>query len=77
MKPIVLCPQCQEARQVSQVYDAGSSQTAIGHRPYWDEQGRRHVHNPNRIRWSFRCTNGHSWTEDERFECPTCGVWQK
>ena len=50
----------------------GSSQTALSWGPFWDEDGRPHRHNPNRLRHTLLCSKGHTWEQIERFECPTC-----
>lgn len=58
------CPECgdDEEHTVELVYAAGSEFEA-GHSP-WDEPGTAHrPAETNRVNY-YRCSNGHSWTEE-------------
>lgn len=68
------CPKCVEEKLTSKVYYDGTSGTGIAPpRPYWDEEGRYHEHNPNVYKHAFRCSRQHFWMQEERLPCPTCG----
>ena len=57
----VICPECEKGGQRSRVTDDGMSTTLMGFHPYHDEDGRRHVHDPNRKRHHYACSRGHRW----------------
>lgn len=44
----------------------------MGHSPYWDEWGEYHNHDPNWNGTTFRCSQGHQWTERWLSPCPVC-----
>ena len=64
------CPECIATNQRSMVHDQGSWTTAMGWSPYWDEDGNRHVHNPNTITTGYHCSNGHDWADESKRPCP-------
>lgn len=57
----MICRKCQEEGKTSQVQSLGGSTTLMGWKPYYDEQGKFHNHNPNTERMVYRCSNGHTW----------------
>ena len=64
------CPECQKAGKKSKVFYEGSSRTGLaGGRFFWDEDGKRHSHDPNTTTHAFRCSNGHNWTEKQKHKC--------
>lgn len=66
------CPQCIEEGKTSRVQDIGSSRTLIGSRSFYDEDGRHHHHDRNTTTTTYRCSNGHVWTEETKKSC-WCG----
>lgn len=71
------CKECEAEGQTSRVYDPGGGvSTAMGVNRYWDEEGKRHVHDPNSFTVSYHCSRGHRWAETTHRECPTCGDWR-
>lgn len=67
---IILCPQCKKLKQKSKVYLIGSTKTLLGWSPYWDEEGRYHSHDPNKVRTGYNCNRGHTWEIEELEPCP-------
>jgi hypothetical protein len=68
----VKCPECVEAGLESKVYSNGSTNTLLGWRPYYDEQGTYHIHDPNRTIDGWYCSNKHYWGEVRKKSCPNC-----
>lgn len=66
------CPECIEGGVKSRVFTNGSSTTLMGHSPYYDEDGRYHNHDPNIRQSSYRCSNGHAWSQEDTHTC-WCG----
>lgn len=64
------CPTCVEEGTRSIVYDRGSSITLLGHRPFYDEDGVYHNHNPNNITTVYGCSNGHRFSTKHKPDCP-------
>ncbi|KKM73649.1 hypothetical protein LCGC14_1408380 [marine sediment metagenome] len=68
------CPECEKAGLKSTIYDPGGYFiTAMCVQSFWDEDGKRHVHDGNWRTKSYSCSNGHRWSESWRPKCPTCG----
>ncbi len=63
LEKIMKCKECVEAGLRSKIAITGSRQTMAGWQPYYDEDGKLHSHNPNKITSGYKCTNGHSWEE--------------
>lgn len=72
----VICKECQKAGLQSRVFVVGSSMTLAYTAPFYDEKGNRHVHDPNATATSYRCDNGHEWSESSRSSC-WCGWPEK
>jgi hypothetical protein len=70
--PPVLCPECQAAGLKSTVTSDGGGVTLMAYQPFWDEQGRRHNHDPNATQTRYRCSNGHHW-QTRVFKTCWCG----
>ena len=66
------CPGCQQLGQRSRVTATSSTTTLLGVHAFWDEDGCRHRHDPNRTTTTFTCSQGHDWAETERPRC-WCG----
>lgn len=39
---------------------------------YYDEEGKLHIHDPNITETTYRCSNGHEWSERETEHCGAC-----
>jgi hypothetical protein len=53
------CPVCIQQHTQSKVFENGSASTLRAHSPFYDDGGKRHDHNPNRVRDGYRCSNNH------------------
>lgn len=68
------CEQCVSEGKTSRVYEEGGGLTTLlGWSPYYDEDGKKHEHDPNGTVYSYRCSNGHKWSKVYRRKCPSCG----
>ena len=68
----MICPTCEAAGQKSVVTEGPSMSTAMHCPPFYDEEGKRHVHNSNTRRTDYSCSRGHRWTESHKGRC-WCG----
>lgn len=66
------CLTCQKEGKKSMVYIGISTSTCMGIQEYYDEEGRYHYHDPNYITANYSCSNGHTWSEARKKECPSC-----
>lgn len=70
-------PKCQECEKQGLTPDRidyiGSSATLLGGSTFWDKDGQEHYHNPNSYTHSYKCSNGHVWSDKEQKPCPACG----
>lgn len=65
------CPQCQDLGLRSSMWSRGSSTTLLaGRGEYWDEDGIRHVHDPNTTKTAYQCSEGHDWVVTSKQSCP-------
>jgi hypothetical protein len=69
----VICPQCQQLGERSKVYEGGTVTTAMGFSRFWDEDGVKHIHDPNTTTKGYRCSRGHGWNEVSLADCPAKG----
>lgn len=70
----VRCPFCVEANERSRVgYEDATATTLLPVEQFFDEDGRRHVHDPNWRTTAYSCSRGHNWTEARRGGCQACG----
>lgn len=53
------CPECVEAGVESTVTNRGTQKTMLGCRPFFDKDGKEHVHDRNRTLTDYTCSNGH------------------
>lgn len=58
----ILCPECEAPAVDEQAVPV----TAMYFAPFFDEQGRRHVHGSNGSGVLWTCKNGHSWSPPGR-----------
>lgn len=67
------CPECLVLRQKSKVkpLPVCVNQDLKADR-FYDENRRRHFHDPNVRKQYFSCTRGHQWFELRVSECPVC-----
>jgi hypothetical protein len=66
-----LCLTCQEQGQKSKVRPDGGITRDLGTDEFYDEEGTHHIHY-GKVRWGWRCSKGHVWTEDVQKKCPSC-----
>ena len=65
------CPYCADEGKRSSLYPpAYYYMTAMMTHPYYDEDGRRHLHNSNTSSGTWRCSRDHTWTRSVRPGCP-------
>lgn len=75
MSTPVICEQCRGQGIASYVTAEGPSVvTAVYRPPFFDENGYRHDHDPNRGTSSLKCSRGHRFTRTSYGSC-WCG-WQ-
>lgn len=74
----VICQLCEAENKRSKVYTGLTRATGLGIDDFFDERGFQHVHDPNSRVTSYKCSNGHEWTESEGEVCPCPGcTWPK
>lgn len=66
----MICQKCKEQGLKSHVYGGIGSITCVHYTPFYDEDGQYHSHDGNTRTSSFRCSNGHEWTEYSTGFCP-------
>lgn len=66
------CPTCVEENEKSTVNVGGSTRTLMPTHTYYDEDGRYHHHDPNRIKTTYECSRGHRWSEETDIPCAAC-----
>ena len=70
------CPECVEQGLKSKVFGGTGYVTCLAYKPYYDEDGVFHSHDPNQHTQRMSCSNGHGWTETSQMSCPNCD-WGK
>ena len=68
----MICPFCKEEGEKSLVYPGVGTVTAMYCPPFYDEEGRMHIHDSNITTQSYSCSRGHNWTEKSKGSC-WCG----
>ena len=68
----MICPTCKEEGRKSCVRTGVGMSTLAHDAPVYDEDGRLHSHDGNTRTMSYRCGNGHAWTEATTGSC-WCG----
>lgn len=66
------CKQCEVEGEKSVVHVGPAFTTLMAGQEFYDEEGRWHNHDPNITTQSYRCSQGHSWSEDRRSKCRAC-----
>jgi len=69
---VLFCPQCQLEGKRSTVVETVGPTTCVYCPTFYDEQGRRHIHDTNQIVMTYRCNRGHNWTLTRVASC-WCG----
>lgn len=65
------CRECEKEGKTSVLFGGDSClSTLMCTSSFYDEQGNRHFHDPNGHTYSYRCSNGHSYSETEYSPCP-------
>lgn len=74
----MICPNCAAEGQESNVWFDSSSSTPLWCPPWWDKDGRYHIHDWNTHWTQYRCSRGHVWGGNALRPCPTCGEnWKR
>lgn len=68
-EPRMICNECQKEGLQSKVFPGHGSCTLMGVYVFFDEGGKKHVHDPNITTMGYSCSNGHKWAEKERRTC--------
>lgn len=68
----MICKLCKQEGETSRLFSDGSMVTLIAFSSYWDEQGRKHSHNPNKYTTGYHCSRGHRYGEVSLEVCPSC-----
>lgn len=68
----MICPECLRSNSISTIYESETTSTAAYFAPIYDENGKRHYHDLNRVLAHFYCSNGHRWSEELTNTC-WCG----
>lgn len=67
------CATCVSEGRESRVHNRGMRRTLLaGGGEFFDEKGVRHYHDPNTTTTRYECSNGHTWEENTRAQCPGC-----
>lgn len=66
------CPVCEQQGKKSTLRGGGSFTTCMCGETYWDEDGKYHNHDPNRISTGYHCSNGHEFSVSSRSPCQSC-----
>jgi hypothetical protein len=73
---LMICKRCEQNGKKSKIMvitDKITSPTAV---TYYDENGQFHIHDSNIFDGTYRCSNGHEWTsENKKYKC-WCG-WEE
>ena len=67
----MMCPVCVAHGQRSKVTPLGGTVTLMASRPWYDEEGVYHRHDPNAHVMQFSCSNDHAWRETSHWSCPS------
>lgn len=68
----LLCQECADSDQRSRVDLVSTVVTEWPVAIFWDEDGKKHGHNPNLLTETFRCSNGHEWQSVGFGRCANC-----
>ena len=70
------CPFCIAEGKTSSVHSGYSTRTLMYAKSYYDECGQHHCHDSNITNTSYRCSNGHTWSQSDSGTCK-CGWLDK
>lgn len=74
MSERVVCEECRREGERSVVHaPMGGVSTLMGIHAFYDEDGNRHVHDPNWTTQHVQCSRGHSWGVTRGRPCPADG----
>ena len=66
------CPDCKVKNFQSEIHITGCSTTLLAWSPYYDKDGKQHLHDPNVLTINYKCSKGHTWNEKDVIRW-TCG----
>lgn len=67
------CTSCPADDPPDAIYEGSSSSTCMYFQPWYDKEGKYHIHDRNRITTVYSCSRGHRWAIERYAPCPTCG----
>lgn len=71
---MIVCPECgSKAKTPNHVFKNVKKSGIVYAEPFFDSEGRMHVHDPSKFRNNFVCAKGHEFELMRRRPCPTCG----
>lgn len=73
MRDLQRCPHCANQGRTNFGFLSGAMGDSQAIEELMDDQGRKHIHDPNETRLSYRCSDGHKWSLGVRVKCPVDG----
>lgn len=65
------CIVCKKLGEKSEFWPTGfGATTLIAYRPFYDEDGKFHSHDPNKTGSYYNCSNGHKYSKSFYDKCP-------
>lgn len=72
MRSNVVCGECKAEWKRSMVTPEVPNRTRVDWKPFYDEDGHLHQHDPNVTVTHFTCSQGHHWNDEAKGKC-ACG----
>lgn len=69
----MICEKCKDLGLRSKLFEGASYRTAVMGGNFYDEAGRRHIHDPNTTTTDYSCSQGHRFTVTTMVRCPATG----
>ncbi len=66
------CPECKKRGLKSKLNVGPTYGTCMAHTEYYDEDGKYHMHDPNKYTKSFYCSNDHRGYTETKNKCRSC-----
>lgn len=71
----MICQTCVSENKKSTIQEGYTTSTCAGGGFFYDENGKKHYHDPNTHTTRYCCSNGHKWSEKVEGSC-WCG-WKR
>lgn len=68
----MICDQCRKESRTSNVEETIHIKTAAFYAPFYDEEGKLHIHDNNATVSKYTCSNGHTFSRKSEIHC-WCG----